>query len=417
MNARHVPPLAAGWHALRPPAVPASKSELNRLLVLAALLPGETRVGPRAQADDVARLVAALAALGAPVREQDDGWVVGALDLQDPTPRALEAGEGGTTSRFLVALASRRAGPTVVRGGEQLGRRPIEPLLAALRALGAEAERLPGPGLQVRVRGPWTRPGPVEVEAGESSQFASALLLCAPPAGLSLRAHGDPVSRPYLELTLRALRAAGAGVEPLALGWRVAGPRAPVRELRAAGDASSLTYPAALAALRGEVLLPRPDPAQADARFPALLAAMGARVDPVAGERLRIAAAPLRGIELDARDCPDLVPALCAVASAARGETRVTGAAHLRAKESDRIALLAALLRAFGVEAEERSDGLVVRGTGDLAGLSPDARPPVGGDHRLAMTGAVLGRAGRGAWIETPGCVGKSWPGFWEWLL
>lgn len=418
VSARRVTPLPAGPHTLAAPTLPAAKSDLNRLLILAALAPGQTRVGPRAAADDVTRLVRALEDLGVAVREEGDGWVVGALDLQDARPREVHAGEGGTTSRFLMALASRRAGPTVVRGGAQLARRPVEPLLQALRALGARAERGPDRDgeLVVAVQGPWRAPRePLAIDVATSSQFASALLLCAPPDGLALRPVGAVRSRPYVDLTLRALTAAGAAVE-VGAGWTVRGASGPCPALRAALDASSATYPAALAALRGRVRLPALDPGQADARFPRLLADMGARVDAGEDGGLEIAAGALRGIELDAGDCPDLVPALCAVAAGAAGETRVLNAAHLRSKESDRVALLVGALRAFGVPAEERLDGLWLRGLGDPARLAAWPRPPVGADHRLAMTVAVLGRAGAGAWVEEPGCVGKSWPGFWGWL-
>lgn len=416
-----VAPLPPGSRELPAPALPPAKSDLNRRLVLAALSAGTTRVGPRSAADDVLRLVEGLRGLGVPVREEGGLWSVGQLDLSDATPREVHAGEGGTTSRFLLALASRRAGATVVRGGAQLARRPLAPLLQALRALGARVERRDaGEALVVRVEGPWATPSPgVTIEAGTSSQFASALLLVAPPAGLELSVGGAVRSRPYLELTLRALAAAGGRVESLPgarEGWRIEGAAGPVAELLAAPDASSATYPAALAALRGRVVLPALDAGQADARFPRLLSAMGARVEEGPAGQLTIEARRLRGGELDAGDCPDLVPAFCAAAAGAEGETVVRGAAHLRAKESDRIALLVAALRAFGVEAQERPDGLWLRGLGDPSRLRPAARPPVGADHRLAMTGALLGRAGGGAWIEDPACVAKSWPGFWAWL-
>lgn len=400
--------------ALPTPALPPSKSDLNRRLVAAALLPGTTRVGPASAADDVLHLVGGLRDLGVAVAEAGGGYAVGSLDLADAADRGVFVGEGGTTSRFLVALASRRTGATTLTGGEQLGRRPVEPLLAALRALGCRADRLDGPAFAVRVGGPWTG-GRCRVEVDRSSQFASALALAAPATGLELTWDGEPVSRPYLDLTLAVVAEAGGAVEGLPAGCRVRSGGGAVAELVAAPDASSATYPAALAALAGAVTLPGVGRARAqpDLRFLDLLAAMGARVT-WSGDDARVAAGPLEGLELDATECPDLVPAFAVVAACARTPSRVTNAGHLRHKESDRLELLARGLEAFGVAARAGPDTLEVPPR--PAAFRPDARPPVAEDHRMAMAFAVLARVAAGAGIATPSCVAKSWPGFWGWL-
>jgi 3-phosphoshikimate 1-carboxyvinyltransferase len=266
------------------------------------------------------------------------------------------------------------------------------------------------------VAGP-IRGGDVVVDGGVSSQFASSLLLAAPlmPEGLVLRIASPPVSRSYLDLTVRVMARFGAGVDRRGyerFAVRPAGYTGTAYAVE--GDWSSASYLFALAAaLGGQVAVRNVDPtsAQGDRRFVAALAAMGCRVTAgpsgVAVER----DGPLRGIECDMSSAPDTVMTLAVIAALADGPTRITGIGHLRHKESDRLAVTADRLRALGAGAEVEGDAISIV-PAPLHGGSIDPA----GDHRAAMAFAVLGLAIGGVTIEDPGCVEKSWPGFWDTL-
>jgi 3-phosphoshikimate 1-carboxyvinyltransferase len=266
----------------------------------------------------------------------------------------------------------------------------------------------------VKVRGGPPRGGRVRVEGSLSSQFASALLLIAPvlEGGLSLELPEPRVSSPYIELTARVLTRFGAEVEReegrdlrvRATGYRPA-------SLRVEGDWSSACFPLAAAAITGGRVALRgldPDSAQADRLFPELLSRMGVRVCRD-GEAVVAEGPPLRGLEADLADAPDAVPALAAVAAVAPGLTEIRGVAHLRHKESDRLAALAEELGGLGASVRELEDGLLIRGGGLRGGV---VHPR--GDHRIAMALALTGLAVPGVAIAEPGCVSKSYPGFWE---
>jgi len=244
-------------------------------------------------------------------------------------------------------------------------------------------------------------PPEVPFTARHSSQELSALLLmgAALPGGVRVHVDGDLPSRPYVDLTVAVLDAFGVAVSEHAGEFRVApgGPRA--TEYAVEGDWSSASYPLAAGWLTGrevEVTNAVATSVQGDRVFPELLA--------------RIAAPGPREINL--KDAPDLAPTVTACALFADGETAITGAAHLRVKESDRIAVLVRELARLGADLEEREDGLVVR-PAPLAG--PAALDPTA-DHRMAMAFGLVGLRVPGVEITDPGCVSKSYPDFWAML-
>jgi 3-phosphoshikimate 1-carboxyvinyltransferase len=405
--------------ARRPPdlrleAVP-SKSHAARLLVAASLAEGESLIEGLPAATDTRVLLEGLARLGARIREDGQGSarVRGLVPPLPAGPRRIEAGEAGTALRFLAACAALSPGPVTLDGSPRMRRRPVGPLCEALRGLGlsvADREGLP----PLEVGGGPPRGGRVRVESSLSSQFASALLLIAPvlEEGLSLELPAPRVSSPYIELTSAAIARFGAEVERGDGGeLRVPGTGYRPASLRVEGDWSSACFPLAAAAVTGgRVALRGLDPgsAQADRLFPELLSRMGVRVA-WEGGTLVAEGRPLRGLEADLAAAPDSVPALAAVAALAPGKTVLRGVAHLRHKESDRLAALAGELGGLGVDVRELEDGLLVHG-GGLRGGVVDPR----GDHRIAMALALTGLAVPGVAVSDPGCVSKSYPGFWE---
>ena len=253
-----------------------------------------------------------------------------------------------------------------------------------------------------------------------SSQFVSALLMATPGAAadLEVRVDGVLVSRPYVDLTLETMRQFGARAQQTGdASWRAQ--RAPLYQARRLGieaDASSASYFLAAAAItEGHVrVLGIPEGSkQGDLHMLSLLAAMGCRGSR-RGDVIELEGGTLRGIEADLSGAPDIVPTLCAVALFASGPTALRGVAHLRHKESNRLDAIVACVRALGGAAEIAPDSITIRppaaGRGGLQGalLDPSA------DHRLAMAFAVAGLAIAGVRVAQPGCVTKSYPGFFE---
>ena len=396
---------------------PPSKSLTHRALVAAALADGPSILYDPLLADDTLLTIAGLRRLGATIETGDR--VVGIEGAGGPLVAGdgaeLDCGNSGTTLRLLASVAALADSRATLTGSARMRERPVGPLGTALEALGATVRYPDGHGLPpIEIAGP-LRGGEVAVDGEVSSQFASSLLLASPlmPGGLVLRLASPPVSRSYLDLTVGVMARFGAAVDRRGYE-RFAVTRGGYAGTAYAveGDWSSASYLFALAAaLGGRVAVRNLDPAsaQGDRRFVGALAAMGCRVsagpDGVTVER----DGPLQGIECEMSSSPDTVMTLAVVAALAEGSTRITGVGHLRHKESDRLAVTVDRLRTLGAGAEVEEDALVVV----PAPLHGGAIDPAG-DHRLAMAFSVLGLAVGGVEIEDPGCVAKSWPGFWS---
>jgi 3-phosphoshikimate 1-carboxyvinyltransferase len=406
---------------------PPSKSATQRALVAASLARGVSRLVRPLLADDAAYMAAALRSIGLGVTVTGAGAaLVAEVDAtRDAAPPGspLMIGNAGTAMRFLTARLAGERDEFTVDGDARMRERPIEPLVAALRALGAAAASLNGNGCPpVRVGGRGLPGGHARLQGGVSSQFLSALLLAGPmaEAGLDIEVDERLVSRPYVDLTIDMMRRFGVTVtaeDPRDAGasarFRVAaGQSYRPGEVVIEGDWSSASYLFAAAALvpgRVEVRGLESASLQGDARFLDCLQEMGCRVDRRSDAIVVEGTERLRGIEADLRDMPDVAPTLAVVALFATGETRILGVPHLRFKESDRIAALCASIVRLGGEAEPARDGLIVRPR-PLHGAALDPHD----DHRMAMACAVAGLRLPGVVILNPGCVSKSYPGFWD---
>lgn len=416
-------------------AAPASKSITNRALVCAALAEGTSRLHDAQPSDDAEAMGAALADLGAAIDTAPDqagtashpapgpagfhGWTVQGSGGRLTSPdRPLDARLSGTTMRFLAAVATLTPAGATVTGQPPLLRRPVGPLVDALRALGADVTDA-GDGLPpVTAAGGGLAGGQATVDAEASSQFASAVLLVAPYARGSVLLRAERLGAgSYVELTAALMRDFGAAVEPVGpAAWRVEAGR-PYRaaDLRVEYDASAAAHLFALAAATGgsvTVTNTTPGTLQPDAALPALLEAMGATVTrdgPAVTVRGPEALDP---VDADLAAMPDQVTTVAALAALARGTSRIRGAAVTRGHETDRLAALAAELAKLGVAVQELAGGLVVRGAGP-EGLRP-ARLATHGDHRMAMALAAVAARVPGVVLEDPGCVAKTYPGFWR---
>ncbi|MEO8349787.1 MAG: 3-phosphoshikimate 1-carboxyvinyltransferase [Acidobacteriota bacterium] len=405
---------------------PPSKSATNRALVLAALSNEPVEIRRPLDSEDTNRLAACLRAMGAVIEPIEEGVRVhgplGAGAHRDAV--VLDAGASGTAARFLAAVAAAVPGRYRLTGHARLLERPIGPLVTSLRGAGAQIEYAGREGfLPLSIRGESlgsARPAdPVVVDVSESSQFLSALLVAAAAleAGLSVRPAGEVVSAPYVETTVAVLQAFGHGVArgvdgAIAVARGGGGPRA----YTVPGDwSSALPLLAAAGIAGGQVTVtglewPSPD---ADARALDVVEAMGVAVERGPGAVRTHGDRGLRApVSVSATGFPDAVPVLAALAAFADGESRFRGVAHLRLKESDRIAAIAELLDAAGSSAAPGDRELLVAGP---------PRPRSGvrrfrtfEDHRIAMAAALLALRLPGALIEDPGCVAKSYPGFWR---
>ena len=375
----------------------ASKSQAHRYLICAALTGHTVRVENAGSSQDI--------------RATRD--CLGALLNTDGGACRLDCGESGTTLRFLLPLAGALGvdAEFILRG--RLPERPIEPLARELCAHGMSIERQ---GNILRCSGA-LHPGAFTLPGDVSSQFISGLLMALPKLSGDSTLHitGQLQSAPYVAMTLEALRLSGISVTATDGGYHISGGQsydAP-ETMAVEGDWSNAAPFLCMGALsRGGVAVTglNLESVQGDKAIVQILRELGAVID-VGDDRVSVRRGTLRGAVIDAAMIPDIIPALAALCAAADGETRIVNAGRLRLKESDRLGGTARLLRALGADARVDGDSLIIRGRPELSGGMAETES----DHRMAMAAAVAACACRGAVTVTdPGCVKKSYPGFWD---
>ena len=399
--------------------IPGSKSLTNRAVLIAALATGRSRLTGVLFADDTEAMLSCAASLGAEVaidRERAIVEVQGIGGVLPAEPRGFDARQSGTTARFLAAALLLGDADNLLDAEPQMRARPMDPIVDALRSLGATVTETERHGhLPAIVHGAVTEDqSSIGLRGDLSSQFISGLLIVAPclAHGLRIDLSTDPVSAPYLHMTVSVMRAFGATV-------MVDGDRSFIVEPggyrgiehQIEPDASAASYFFAAAAIcGGRVTIDGlgTDSVQGDVRFVEVLRAMGAQVE-VGANAITVTGGPLHGITADLSDISDTAQTLAAVAAHAAGDTRVTGIGFIRAKETDRITAVVTELERCGVRAMAEDDGFRI---------SPaPIRPAVVhtyDDHRMAMSFSLLGLRSRGIEIADPSCVSKTFPTFFE---
>ncbi|MGW0879413.1 3-phosphoshikimate 1-carboxyvinyltransferase [Streptomyces sp. NPDC002671] len=397
--------------------IPGSKSITARALFLAAAADGVSTLVRPLSSDDTEGFAEGLARLGYRIGRTPDAWQV---DGRPQGPAVAEAEvycrDGATTARFLPTLAAAGHGTYRFDASPQMRRRPLGPLTRALRDLGVDLRHEEVEGhhpLTVHAAG--VEGGEVVLDAGQSSQYLTALLLLGPltRAGLRIRVT-DLVSAPYVEITLAMMRAFGVDVVRDGDVFEVPGGGYRATTYAVEPDASTASYFFAAAALTPgrEVTVPGlgAGALQGDLRFVEVLRRMGAEVE-VAEDRTTVrGTGVLRGLTVNMRDVSDTMPTLAALAPFADGPVRIEDVANTRVKECDRLEACAENLRRLGVDVATGPDWIEIRPGSPL----PGAEIKTYGDHRIVMSFAVTGLRVPGLTFDDPGCVRKTFPGFHE---
>jgi len=398
-------------------AVPGSKSVTNRALLLAALADGPSVLRRPLRSRDTLLMAAGLRSLGAVVEDLPDGaWRVTPPEGGLRGDTTVDVGNAGTVMRFLPPVAALASGAVRFDGDPRSHERPVEALIGALRALGANVDDADRPGhFPLAVRGTGRLAGGlVEIDSSASSQFVSALLLSGArfERGVEVRHIGDRLpSLPHIDMTVQMLREAGVAVddsEPER--WVVAPGPIRARDLTVEPDLSNAApFLAAALVTGGRITVPHwPEhTTQPGARLREIFTMLGARCE-LTPQGLTVSGdGRVRGVELDLANESELTPTLAAVAALADAPSRLHGIGHIRLHETDRVAALAKELGGLGADVAEGPDELVIT-----------PRPLRGGlfatydDHRLATAAAVVGLRVAGVLVENVATTAKTLPDF-----
>jgi len=394
-------------------SLPGSKSLTARALVLAAVADGPSRLVRPLRARDTDLMAAGLRALGVQVTVDGGDWLVTSGPLRGPA--TVDAGLAGTVLRFLPPVAGLADGPVTVDGDPRLRERPNAGLIDGLRSAGVRVED------GGRGRAPFTvhgtgsvRGGAVTVDASESSQVVSGLLLAAArfDEGLDLALTGDVPSMPHVEMTVRTLGEHGVAVARTARGWRVSpGPVAALDRVVEPDLSNAAPFLAAALVTGGRVTVRDwpTDTTQPGAQLDRLLTAMGAEVVRTPEGLQVTGGSRIAPLDADLGEVGELTPVLAALCALADGPSQLTGIAHLRGHETDRLQALDEVLTAVGARVQQLPDGLVI-----TPGAPRAARLDSYADHRMVHAAALLALAVDGVEVSDPGAVSKTLPDFRE---
>lgn len=389
--------------------IPASKSEVHRLLICAALSDKVTKVYCDGTNDDIEATVGCLNSLGAEISFSDGIFTVKPIG-EIPENPLLHCNESGSTLRFLLPLTAYFGKGTQFLTKGRLADRPLSPLKEELEAAGAVITREEN---RIRVSG-CCRKTAFSIAGNVSSQFISGLIFMLTKTGGEIEITGICESRPYIEMTVDALK--GFGCDVIFSGNRITVPKASPLispcEIKAGGDWSNAAFFLS-AGLTGKEKITltglRTDSVQGDKKIVDILRIFGGKIE-ITEKGITAYPSALHPAVIDAKDVPDLVPVLSVVAANAEGTTKILGCSRLRIKESDRIEAVYNMIKNLGGKITVENDDIIIEGS-PLTGGEIDSV----NDHRIAMSGAVAAFSASGAvTIKGAEAVKKSYPSFWD---
>ena len=399
--------------------LPGSKSITNRALVVAGLADGESELSGVLFSQDTHVMMDSLQKMGVGIRQNPNGLSVSISgtggSLQKPA-ETIWVHQSGTTARFCLPLAALCGQEVTIDGDEQIKNRPHEELCKALQSLGAQIEYLEVPNsFPLVINGKDLQGGRISLNGGISSQFISALLLAAPcfPDQLELNIDGDLVSRPYIDMTISVMQAFGAQVQRVNDRRYVISPTG-YRKSRyeIEPDASAASYFFAAAAISGGSITIEgigSQSIQGDKGFVDIVEKMGAKVVRSDNALSVTGTGSLIGIDASMKEISDTVPTLAAIAPLASGPTVISDVAFIAQKESDRVTALITELRKIGIKAEKTETGMVI-----YPGEVQKGTIHTYDDHRIAMAFSILGLVVPGITLDSPQCVAKTFPSFFD---
>lgn len=401
--------------------LPGSKSISNRVLLLAALAQGETRISNLLHSDDIEHMLNALSALGVSYQLSacKSHCVVQGLGglFHHPAPLELFLGNAGTAMRPLTAALAASNVNVTLTGEPRMYERPIGHLVDALRQLDADISYLQQDGFPpLQIRGKALCGGTIKIDGSISSQFLTAVLMVAPllDADSEIDIVGELVSKPYIDITLALMNRFGVNVENQNYQKFVIAGRQQYQspgDWLVEGDASSASYFLAAAAIGGSIKVTGigKHAVQGDIRFADALEAMGATVE-WGDDYILVTRNQLNGIDRDYNAIPDAAMTIATTALFAKGPTLIRNVYNWRVKETDRLHAMATELRKVGADVEEGEDYLKVTPPAEIKHASIATY----NDHRMAMCFSMLAFADCGVTIEDPDCTRKTFPQYFE---
>ncbi len=392
---------------------PSSKSYTIRGVLCAALAKGRSEILHPLGSDDTEAAKDVLSKVGVGFLQQADSWQVAGGTFHQPDTD-LFCRESATTLRFMTTMCSLIPGQCRLTSAPSLSRRPIEPLLQALRQLGVDCYQ--DKEESIVIKGGRLRGGLTELPGNISSQFVSALLFISPFAneGMQIRVTTPLESQPFVMMTLECLQIFGISVvfsEDLREFETVKQTYKPTKYI-VEGDWSSASYFLALGALSGRVEVENLNPKslQGDKVILNFLKDMGASIT-IGKNSVTVEKSRLKAIRANLSDCIDLLPTVAILAAAADGVSEFTGIERARLKESDRASAVKEGLEEMGIKVTEEQNKLTITGS-PLKGSVIDTK----GDHRIAMAFSLLGTLVGKTTIDDAECVSKTYPEFWDTL-
>lgn len=407
--------------------LPGSKSITNRVLLISALAQGSTHLHNLLKSDDTRYMGEALSRLGVTIefsRDYSEAVVFGcgAPIIIPSDISELFLGNAGTAMRSLCAALTLGEGSVTLRGEERMKERPIHDLVDALLSIGADItyEESDGyPPVHINARG--LKGGTVKVRGNISSQYLTALLICAPycESPLHIQVEGKLISTPYIQLTLDVMRKFGIDVrhDGMTDFYVPKGVYQSPGDFDVEGDASSASYPLAAAAIakgKVRVLGVGSESSQGDVGFARVLGQMGAKIT-IGPNWIECdgTGAKLHGLDLNLNDIPDAAMTVAVLALFAEGETNISGIGSWRVKETDRIAAISAELRKVGAKVQESADSIRITPPEQLQGATIETY----NDHRMAMCFSLVALGGVPIKIMDPSCVNKTYPDYFDVFL